>query len=234
MVLLHPLRLAVLRCERLEGRDVPAVIPGITVPESVTAGLVDADAVPDAIAVAGPGGSCRVVVLSGADGSVLLNTIAYDPEFRGGGQVAFVKAGTVAGEPEPPGSLLVAAGPGGGPHVLRFAFDGAAVREVASFFALPPDHRAGLAVGSGDADGDGRDDGLFLSPLGMLAAVDLDTLDVLSSVPVPPGLVAFDPAGGVLTFPGGRRGVVLEYADADPDPFRTPSVVVDPLTGAAV
>jgi hypothetical protein len=223
-----------LDCERLEDRTTPTVIPGITVPEAVTYGLVNADAVPDTIAVAGAGGSCRVVILSGADGLTLLDVIAYDPEFRGGGQVAFVKAGSVAGQPEPPGSLLVAAGPGGGPHVLRFRFDGEKVREVASFYALPPDHRAGLAVGSGDADGDGDDDGLFLSPLGLLSAVDLDTLEVIASVPVPPNLIAFDPSGGVLDFPGGHRGVVLEFADADPDPYRTPSVVVDPLTGDAV
>jgi hypothetical protein len=222
-----------LRCERLESRDVPTVIPGITVPESVTYGLVDADAVPDTIAAAGAGGSCRVYVVSGATGDVVLDTIAFDPEFRGGGRVAFVKAGTVAGEPEPPGSLLVAAGPGGGPRVLRFAFDGEAVREVASFYALAPEHRSGLAVGSGDADGDGDDDGLFLSPLGRLSAIDLDTLAVVSDVPVPAGLVGFDPAGGVLDL-GGRRGVVLEYADADPDPYRVPAVAVDPLTGGVL
>jgi hypothetical protein len=220
--------------EQLECRENPTVIPGLEgISETVTYGLVDDDAIADTIAVAGSGGSCRVHIVSGLDGRVLLNTIVFDEggedEFRGGGDVVFIRGGQVAGRPLERGTLLVAAGPGGGPRVIRFGFDGENVEEINSFYVGDENDRSGLKLSSGDVNRDGKDDGLFLSPLGRLISVDLSTLNQIANISVPVGLNGFDPVGGVLAF-GQRFGVVLEYFDSNDDPYYVPSIVVDPLS----
>jgi len=50
--------------------------------------------------------------------------------------------------------IVVAAGPGGGPHVK--VFDGLSGNEIASFFAYDANFRGGVNVAVGDLNGDGR------------------------------------------------------------------------------
>ncbi len=54
------------------------------------------------------------------------------------------------------GNLMTGAGPGGGPHVR--VLSGADGRELASFFAYDPAFTGGVAVATGDVNGDGHAD----------------------------------------------------------------------------
>src|SRR5439155_20991422 len=68
--------------------------------------------------------------------------------FTGGVRVA---RGDVPGDGVP--DLIVAAGPGGGPHVK--VYDGATGTQTASFFAYNGAFRGGVYVAAGDVNGDG-------------------------------------------------------------------------------
>ena len=52
--------------------------------------------------------------------------------------------------------VITGAGPGGGPHVR--VISGAALSELASFYAYDPVFAGGVSVAVGDLDGDGRVD----------------------------------------------------------------------------
>ncbi|MBX9622460.1 MAG: VCBS repeat-containing protein [Gemmataceae bacterium] len=78
----------------------------------VAAAEVDGDGVPDVITAAGAGGGPRVRVFSGADGSVLKDFFAFDPDFDSGVSVA---AADLTGDGL--ADLAVGAGVGGAPHV---------------------------------------------------------------------------------------------------------------------
>jgi hypothetical protein len=102
------------------------------------------------------------VVLAGEDGGVPDLTLfdrsgnthtltAFDPAFRGGVRYA---SGDVTGDGAD--DLVVAAGPGGGPHVK--VFDGQTGTVVRSFFAYNPAFGGGIELAVGDVNRDGFDD----------------------------------------------------------------------------
>jgi hypothetical protein len=74
---------------------------------------------------------------------------AYDPQFRGGVDVA---VGDVDGDGDP--DIVTGAGPGGAPHVRVFDRDGVP-KDFGSFFAYDEHFRGGVHVGVVDYDGDG-------------------------------------------------------------------------------
>ena len=96
---------------------------------------------------AGAGGGPRVDVFN-PDGSTKFSFFAYDVSFTGGVRVA---VGDVTGDGV--ADIVVAAGPGGGPHVK--VYDGTTGAEAFSFFAFEPTVAGGLSVAVGDLDGDG-------------------------------------------------------------------------------
>ncbi len=108
----------------------------------------DGDGTDDIVVAAGPGGGPHVRVVSGATGAELASFFAFAPNFRGGVSVA---AADFAGGGVP--SIVVAAGPGGGPHVKLVALDGTVTQ---SFFAFAPNFDGGVNVAAADLDGDGR------------------------------------------------------------------------------
>src|SRR5205823_274490 len=73
---------------------------------------------------------------------------AFDPSFHGGARVA---TGDINGDGVP--DVIVAAGPGGGPHVK--VFDGTNLALIRSFFAYAPGFTGGVQLAVGDVDGDG-------------------------------------------------------------------------------
>jgi hypothetical protein len=98
---------------------------------------------------AGPGGGPHVRIFSlNNDGSMapfispLVSFMAYNINFHGGVNVA---AGELDGNTANGDELVVAAGPGGGPHVRVFRTDGT---EFASFMAFPINYSGGIRVGS--------------------------------------------------------------------------------------
>ena len=219
-----------LHVERLESRDNPApLIPGWDGEEQHVYGHFSGGIQNDLAAVALEGGSVRVMVFQGSRGAdepvddysrVLLNVIAFDPNFRGGGRLHVVPAhATLPGGFD---TLLVVPGEGGGPQVQQFAFDTQAgtMRMSASFFApYPETFRGGLRVSSGDIDRDGIPEALFLPGEGggpQLVAVDLRTHETEWSVWVGDpedrsGDARFEPTGGTINF----SAVVVQYGEPE-------------------
>jgi hypothetical protein len=105
------------------------------------------------VAVGADAGSApRVRLIDLATGRFPLDFEAFDHAFRGGVRVA---RGDVNGDNTP--DLIVAAGPGGGPHVK--VFDGATGQQlpgfIGSFFAYAPAFTGGVFAASADVNGDG-------------------------------------------------------------------------------
>lgn len=94
------------------------------------------------------GGGPRVRAIDPTTQEVLFDQFVYDQSFRGGVRVA---TGDVNGDGIP--DLVVAAGPGGGPHVQ--IFDGLTFQNIGSFFAYEPSFTGGVYVAVGDVTGDG-------------------------------------------------------------------------------
>ncbi|MGK2956854.1 MAG: S8 family serine peptidase [Acidimicrobiales bacterium] len=115
----------------------------------IAGGNVDWDGDQEVVTGARPGGGPHVIVAD-RTGPILGSFFAYDPAFTGGVDVA---TGDLDGDGRD--EIITGAGPGGGPHVRAFGFDGSP-RE--SFFAYDPAFTGGVNVATGDLDGDGRDE----------------------------------------------------------------------------
>jgi hypothetical protein len=115
----------------------------------VALGDVNHDGFADIITGADAGGGPHVQVFSGRDGHAIYSFFAYDSTFTGGVRVA-------AGDINNDGfaDMIVAAGPGGGPHVQVFSgLDRSVLR---SFFAYGPNFHGGIYVSVGDINHDGQ------------------------------------------------------------------------------
>ena len=112
-------------------------------------GDINGDGIPDVGFAAGPTGGPRVAVVSGKDGSILLNRFALEESFRGGVDIAI---GDLNGDGF--ADLVVGAGYTGGPRVVVISGkDGSTLRD---FFAYEGTFRGGVNVGLVDFDGDGK------------------------------------------------------------------------------
>ena len=117
----------------------------------VATGDVTGDGTDDVVVAPGPGGGPEVKVFDGATGEVVRDFFAYDPDFRGGVNVA---VGDVNADGR--ADVVTGTGVGGGPHVE--VFDGATGGLLDSFFAYEPSFRGGVNVAASDVNGDGRAD----------------------------------------------------------------------------
>src|SRR5205085_2652690 len=106
----------------------------------IATGDVTGDGIPDAVTAPGPGGGPVVRVWDGATGALVREFCAYDPDFRGGVNVAATRdrlqglAGT---------AVVTAPGVGGGPDVRVYDAGG---QLRAAFFAYDPALRGGASV----------------------------------------------------------------------------------------
>lgn len=107
---------------------------------SVASGDVNGDGTPDIVTGTGPGIEAQVQVWS-HDGKTLIAQANPFPGFQGGISVA------VANEDATPQlEVIVAAGPGGGPHVKVLAFTNGSLVDEASFMAYDPNFHGGVFV----------------------------------------------------------------------------------------
>jgi uncharacterized repeat protein (TIGR01451 family) len=118
----------------------------------VASGDVDGDGVDEIVTGAGPGGGphVRIFSLTGATFTERGGFFAYAPVFAGGVSVA---AGDLDGDGR--AEVITGAGPGGGPHVRAFSFNGGAIAEYVGFLAEAASFTGGVDVAAGDLDGDG-------------------------------------------------------------------------------
>jgi hypothetical protein len=107
---------------------------------------LNGDGVPDLVVGAGPGGGPAVKGIDGRTGEELFTIFAYEPEFRGGVQVA---AGDLDGDGW--AEVVVGSGVGGGPRVR--VFRGSDLAVAADFMAFEPEFRGGVTVAVGDFGG---------------------------------------------------------------------------------
>jgi hypothetical protein len=97
-----------------------------------------------------PAGVPQVSIGGVALGS-MSNFLPFDPNFRGGVNVA---VGDIDHDGRP--DLIIGAGVGGGPRVM--VLSGTTGTVIQNFFAYGDQLRGGVLVAGGDFDGDGRDD----------------------------------------------------------------------------
>lgn len=165
-----------LNVERLESRETPAFIPGWAGPETVLYYDLSHDGRSERIAVAGDGGSARVVIEDAETGGTLANFIAFEEEFRGGGYA------TVSD-----GMLVIVPGVGGGARMVTFDLPSGRMES----YAVPASdgYRGGLQVVAAP------NGGVFVLGDSRLMAIDPRSGLVSRSVCVGPGW-RFEPSGG--------------------------------------
>jgi len=129
--------------------------PTFTGGVSVAGGDVNGDGYVDVVIGAGPGGGPRVLAFSGEQlaqsGSLvaLANFWAFDVGVNRG---VFVAAGDYNGDIV--SDIVVAAGPGGGPHVK--VFNGSGTNLIDNFFAYDINFAGGVVVALADIENDGQ------------------------------------------------------------------------------
>jgi hypothetical protein len=130
-----------------EVRSFFAYEAGFTGGVRVAVGDVSGDGIPDVVTATGPGGGPHIKVFDGATGAILPgpigNFFAFDAGFTGG-----VVVGTADVNCDGRADILVAPGPGGGPHVrIIDAVTGTPlVHPLGSFFAYPAGFTGGVNV----------------------------------------------------------------------------------------
>lgn len=92
-------------------------------------------------------GSSPEVKIFSTNGQEVRRFMAYHPNFKGGVEVV---SADIDGDGYP--EIITGAGPGGGPHVRIFRYDG---KPIGGFFAFPVYYRGGVHVAAGDLDKDG-------------------------------------------------------------------------------
>lgn len=125
----------------------PAMSSGVT----VAAADVDADGRDEIITGTGTGAGPHVRVFDDRGAPTGPGFFAYDPQFRGGVNVAGGDVGSGFDA-----KIVTGTGPGGGPHVRVFRANG--TPEGPGFYAYDPAFAGGVAVGVGAADRYGRDE----------------------------------------------------------------------------
>jgi len=130
-----------------------AYSPTFTGGVSVASGDLNADGYSDVVVGAGPGGGPHVLAVSGLQLSqgaqvILASFFAFDPGINQG---VFVAAGDYTGDGV--GDIVVAAGPGGSPHIK--VFNGSGTNLIDTFFAFNVNLTGGLSVSMADINNDG-------------------------------------------------------------------------------
>ncbi|QEL13843.1 SdrD B-like domain-containing protein [Limnoglobus roseus] len=118
----------------------------------VAAGDIDGDGKADIVVGAEVGGGPRITTFSGADGSVLNNFFAFDPNQRGGTRIAL---GDFNGD----GKADIVASTGAGVPTRIRVFDGTNVGNILTdFVPFESTFTGGVNLAVGDFDGDGKPD----------------------------------------------------------------------------
>jgi fibronectin-binding autotransporter adhesin len=180
-------------------RAITAYDPSFRGGVRVATGDVNGDGVPDVVTAPGPGGGPDIRVWDGVTGAMIREFNAYDPNFRGGVNIA---TADINGDGK--ADIITGAGAGGGPHVE--VFNGATGHLDASFLAYDPTFFGGVTVAGFDArmgSGGNLMPGIVVTGAGPGGGPHVEAFTVTPAFVQPPSLVAsffpYDPAfhGGV-------------------------------------
>jgi hypothetical protein len=162
---------------------------------TVASGDVNGDGKPDIITGTGPGVEATVQVWS-ADGATLIAQATPFPGFEGGMSVAAANEDTTAQL-----EVIVAAGPGGGPHVKVLRFSNGQLVDEFGFMAYDPNFHGGVFV-AGSA-------GRIITGAGAGGGphVKVFRIDTNGQLSTPAQWMAYDPkfTGGVHVAAGAVR-----------------------------
>jgi hypothetical protein len=163
---------------------------------SVAVGDVEGNGTPDIVVGSGPGHAPMVWVFK-MNGTLVTSFVPYDPNFKGGVNVA---AGDVTGDRK--AEIITGAGSGGGPHVR--IFDGSGNPIGPGFMAYDPAFHGGVNVAVGDTDNDNM--GEIVTGAGPGGGPHVRIFDGTGN-PLGPGFFAYDPhfTGGVSVAAGTNR-----------------------------
>ena len=135
--------------ERIEVEDpFPGFTGKIHVASGDYNGDFNGDGIGDMVVGAGEGGGPAVAIIDSQTGRVITSFFAFDPEFRGGIDLAsldFNLDGVM--------DIIVGAGPGGGPHVK--IFNGKDLSLLFSFYAYANNFSGGVSICALDVNDDG-------------------------------------------------------------------------------
>lgn len=154
-------------------------------------------------------GSVPEVKIFSVTGHEIKKFFAYNKNFKGGVEVV---SADVDGDGYP--EIITAPGPGGGPHVRIFKYDGT---PISGFFAYPQNIRNGIFVTAGDLDRNGKAEIIVGAGVGMKPEVKIFNADgtLVKSFSV------FD-----TSFKG---GVSVAIVDFEGDDF--PEIAIGAVTG---
>lgn len=118
---------------------------------NVAVANLDKDTDMEVVTGAGPGGGPLVKAFDD-DGDVISAFYAYDPNFRGGVDVAAADV-----DDDGVAEIITSPGPGGGPHIKIFTAKGVLLKttKVNEFFAYDASFTGGVHVAAADVDNDG-------------------------------------------------------------------------------
>jgi hypothetical protein len=215
-----------LRAERLEARDTPSVVAGEDVhslphlpgmgtdypidapPPAVKQPLLQQVRGRYAVGTNG-GGTAQVNVYDSRTGAMLGILNPFGRGYTGG---VSVSTGDVTGD----GIADIVVGSGQGRQPTVKVFDGATLREVASFDAYSATFKGGLSVAVGDVTGDGRADIVTGAGLGSLSQVK--AFDGRQLMPAASRVGQAVAVKNFLAFNDGfRGGVTVAAGDVDGD-----------------
>jgi hypothetical protein len=144
---------------KAEVRSFFAYSPGFRGGVNIAVGDIDGDNREDIItAISGIGAGPHVKAFSGQTGGEIRSFYAYAPTFQGGVSIA---SADINGDGK--ADIVTGAGPGAGPHVK--VFDGVTNTEIRSYFAYASNFIGGVAVATGDLNGDKQAE-IIVTPLG--------------------------------------------------------------------
>ncbi len=166
----------------------------------VAVGDLDGDGVGEIVTGNGPGGGPQVRVFNRFGTPTIGGFFAYDKNFRGG---VYVATADFNGNGQY--DIVTGVGVGGGPHVRTFNNNGVAKRP--GFMAYSPTFNAGVHVGAGDVNGDGKEEIITGSGPGGSPQVRLFSKE--GNVVVSNGWMAY-----ASDF---RGGIFVDGADTDQD-----------------
>ncbi|NQU83248.1 MAG: hypothetical protein HQ536_00905, partial [Parcubacteria group bacterium] len=150
-----------------------------------------------------------VVNIFKPNGLVIDSFMAYTESFKGGVNVA---VGDLEGDNYP--EIITGAGPGGGPHVRIFRYDG---MPLSGFFPFSQNFRGGVDVATGDLYGDGKDE--IITSSGKGRAPEVKIFDISGTEKI--GFYAYEPWF--------RGGVTISTVDVDTD--GKAEILTGPLSG---